>query len=170
MLAQIDFLDTLMQQAFSELKLAAILFIQLHWKSDMVSEKLLITSRWFDDEWISDWNVCDWLCVRLLSPALNKRPDLAIAAFTEWNVGANLWKARASLVPFAQAKSLPDHSATVLRFSQVLIMRDERFCKTPVGWVLRVYPRIDRKFINDFLSLHKDWTTTEVIKNATKYI
>jgi 3-methyladenine DNA glycosylase AlkD len=86
------------------------------------------------------------------------------------NKSQNLWKARASLVPFAQSKNLERHSETIQQFSTELIKRQERFCKTAVGWVLREYSKIDTKFVTDFLEQFSDWTTKEVIKNATKYL
>ncbi len=166
---QAAFLDDLMAQEYTEPKLAAILFIQLYRNNGMASETLDIASRWFDAGWITDWNVCDWLCVRLLSPLVDADPGLAIPAFAAWNKSANLWKARASLVPFAQCKTLGDHGETIRRFSEVLIGREERFCKTAVGWVLREYSRIDRIFVREFLDANKDRTTPEVVRNATKY-
>ena len=167
---QFEFLNDLMKNDFTEPKLAAILFIQLYWKSKNAEDILNISSSWFENVWISDWNVCDWLCVRLLTPLLDKEPNLAVSVFNEWNKSQNLWKARASLVPFAQSKKIERHTETILQFSTELIKRQERFCKTAVGWVLREYSKADTKFVTDFLENHKEWTTKEVIKNATKYI
>lgn len=167
---QIEFLNGLMKNEYTEPKLAAILFVQLYWKTKDGDEILKMTANWFDNEWIADWNVCDWLCVRLLTPLLDKEPELAVSVFSEWNKSQNLWKARASLVPFAQSKNLERHSETIQQFSTELIKRQERFCKTAVGWVLREYSKIDTKFVTDFLEEFSDWTTKEVIKNATKYM
>ncbi|MBU6146450.1 MAG: DNA alkylation repair protein [Paenibacillaceae bacterium] len=50
-----------------------------------------------------------------------------------------------------------------------LIRRDERFCKTAVGWILRVYSKIDRDMVIDFLEHHQQWLTREVVNNAKKY-
>ena len=144
--------------------------MQLYWKNERAQETLDLVSRWFDEGWITDWKVCDWLCVRLLSPLLDHSPGLAVPIFTTWNENANLWKARASLVPFAQCKRLGNHRETISRLSRVLIRRVERFCKTAVGWVLREYSRIDRIFVRDFLEANKDHTTAEVVRNATKYL
>jgi 3-methyladenine DNA glycosylase AlkD len=166
---QIEFLDDLMKNEFTESKLAAILFIQLYWKTNNPDELLALISRWFDNEWITDWNVCDWLCVRLLSPVLDKNSEMAIAEFTTWHKSPNLWKARASLVPFAQCKTMNDYPETILKFSEELIKREERFCKTAVGWVLRQYSKIDRPFVEQFLEKYADFLTKEVIRNATKY-
>ncbi len=168
--AQVLFLDDLMRQEYTEPKLAAILYVQLFWKTDHPAAILEMTSRWLDEEWIADWNVCDWLCVRLLSPILDREPDLALQAFRQWNESPKLWKARASLVPFAQAGSLPDHAAVMADLATELIKREERFCKTAVGWVLREYSRVDPDFVTRFLEQHDNWVTKEVARNATKYL
>lgn len=167
---QIEFLNDLMKNVYTEPKLAAILFIQLYWDSNYSEEILKLTSYWFDNEWISDWNVCDWLCVRLLTPLLNQEPELSIIAFREWNKSESIWKARASLVPFAQCNHIDNHIEVIHQFSVELIKRRERFCKTAVGWVLREYSRTDSHFVMKFLEEYDEWTTKEVIKNATKYI
>ena len=167
---QIKFLDDLMGNEFTEPKLAAIIFIQLYWKTNKPTETLQLTSKWLENGWITDWNVCDWLCVRLLSPLVDKEPKQTILEFEKWNTSTNLWKARASLVPFAQCKTIEEHTSIILTFSECLIKRDERFCKTAVGWVLRQYSKINEKLVIEFLERNKNWTTKEVIKNATKYL
>lgn len=167
---QIEFLDDLMKQEYTEPKLAAILFVQLFWKTENVHDVLKVSTDWFDNDWITDWNVCDWLCVRLLTPSLDKEPELSVSVLSNWNKSPNLWKSRASLVPFAQSKNIANHREIILQFSSELIRRQERFCKTSVGWVLREYSKVDAKFVTDFLKKFSDWTTKEVINNATKYI
>ncbi|MCB0551466.1 MAG: DNA alkylation repair protein, partial [Phaeodactylibacter sp.] len=154
----------------TEDKLAAILYLQLYWKGMDAQPQLDLISHWFDQRWISDWNVCDWLCVRLLSPMLDRSPEQALPVLKAWNGNEYLWTARASLVPFAQCKSITEHIDTIEAFSSILIQREERFCKTSVGWVLREYSRHDKDFVLRFLEEHKDWVTPEVVKNATKYI
>ncbi len=168
--AQVDFLNDLMSNDFTEPKLAAILFMQLYWKTKNGNNLLKMTANWFDNEWISDWNVCDWLCVRSLTPLLDNEPELVVPVLKEWNKSSNLWKSRASLVPFAQSKNIGSHTETILQFSSELIQRDERFCKTAVGWVLRQYSKVDSKLVTDFLEQKKEYTTKEMVKNATKYI
>jgi 3-methyladenine DNA glycosylase AlkD len=162
-------LDDLMQNQYTEYKLAAILYIQLFWQKTETNTILNLISDWFDKEWISDWNVCDWLCVRIISPLIDTKPEITISEITNWNKDGYLWKARASLVPFAQCKSLKTHNLVITRFSEALIKRPERFCKTSVGWVLREYSKIDSRYVISFLEQYKDYTTKEVIKNATKY-
>jgi 3-methyladenine DNA glycosylase AlkD len=93
-----------------------------------------------------------------------------ITEFEAWTNSKNTWKARASLIPFAQCKMIDKHISIVLIFSECLIKRDEWFCKTAVGWVLRQYSKTDDNIVIDFLERNRDWTTKEVIKYATKYL
>ena len=163
-------LGALMEEDFAEDKLAAIIFMQLYWKEVDTGVKLKVVSRWFDAGLIYDWNVCDWLCVRILTPLVAEDPDACIKQFTEWNNDHNVWKARASLVPFAQSKTITAHLPTISQFSKVLIRREERFSKTAVGWVMREVSRIDPGFVRSFLQEHEEWTSKEVERNAMKYL
>ena len=168
--AQIQVINELMKDEYTESKLASIIYLQLYWKeaeSDLILE---LISEWFENKWINDWNVCDWLCVRLISPLIDKAPDNTIEELSKWNSDKYLWKARASLVPFAACKSISRHGKTILSFSELLIKREERFCKTAVGWVMRQYSKTNTEFVADFLEMYKKWLTKEVITNATKYL
>lgn len=162
-------LTQLISGKYTEEKLAAVLYIRLFLLKEHETEILRNVSDWFDKEYITDWNVCDWLCVRILTPLIASEENRALSEFRNWNTSANLWKARASLVPFAAVKNPEKHLQLIREFSTVLIKRDERFCKTAVGWVLRVISKEEKKFVSDFLSEHSNFTTPEVVKNATKY-
>lgn len=166
---QIEFLNDLMKSDYTEDKLSAILFIQLFWKSNLNTNKLMLISDWFDKGFINDWNVCDWLCVRILAPMVDTDPEMVIVELKKWNINENLWKARASLVPFTTCKSISQYIDLIEKLSQTLIMRDERFCKTAVGWVLREVSKFDLDFVMHFLEVNKEWVTVEVKKNALKY-
>ncbi len=167
---QLDLLSDLMTSEYTEDKLSAIIYIQLNWNRTNEHEKIALISDWFDKELITDWNVCDWLCVRLLTPMIDNWTKDTLRELKKWNKSQNQWKARASLVPFAQCKSLEKHKSLIEEFSIELIKQQERFCKTAVGWVLREYSKIDSDFVKRFLIENENWTTKEVIKNATKYI
>jgi 3-methyladenine DNA glycosylase AlkD len=169
-LLQIQVLNELMEQIYTESKLASIIYLQLYWKKAESGLILKLISEWFENKWISDWNVCDWLCVRLISPLIDKDAENIIEELTLWNKDQYLWKARASLVPFAESRSISKHTNTILSFSELLIKREERFCKTAVGWVLRQYSKTDNEFVTSFLDKHEKWLTKEVIANATKYL
>jgi 3-methyladenine DNA glycosylase AlkD len=167
---QIDLLNDLMNSEYTEDKLAAIIYIQLNWNNKNEQKKIALISNWFDKELITDWNVCDWLCVRLLSPMIDNWTKETLIELKKWNISKNQWKARASLVAFAQCKSIDKYKGFIEDFSLELIKRNERFCKTAVGWVLREYSKKDADFVTKFLAENENWATKEVIKNAMKYV
>jgi len=156
---QIEILNDLMASEYTEDKLAAIIYMQLNWSPLKAQEKLPLISGWFDNKLITDWNVCDWLCVRLLTPLINTAPKETLKELAEWNKNKNQWKARASLVPFAQCKTIEKHKKTIHEFAIQLIKREERFCKTAVGWVLREYSKRDPNYVNEFLREYEKWLT-----------
>jgi 3-methyladenine DNA glycosylase AlkD len=159
-----------MKNNLAEHKLAAILYIQLFWLGKKKNSFLLsIISDWFDDRYIYDWNTTDWLSVKVLAPLVDSDDPKVLWALKKWNRNPYLWKARASLVPFAASKQMKDHRKDIERFSDILIRREERFAKSAVGWVMREYSKIDEDFVLDFLSRHVKHTTWEVKRNALKY-
>ncbi|MCK4879660.1 MAG: DNA alkylation repair protein [Bacteroidales bacterium] len=167
---QVGLVNGLMRSKLAEHKLAAILYIQLFWLGNQKNSFLLsLISDWFTDRYIHDWNTTDWLCVKVLTPMVDSGDEQVIWTLKRWNRDPYLWKARASLVPFARSKSIGDHSKSIERFSDILIRREERFAKTAVGWVMREYSKLDEDFVLGFLSKHVKHTTWEVKRNALKY-
>jgi 3-methyladenine DNA glycosylase AlkD len=167
---QVNLANSLMRSKLAEHKLAAILYIQLFWLGKQKNTFLLrIISDWFDEGYIFDWNTTDWLCVKVLGPMLDSGDREVLWTLKTWNRHPYLWKARASLVPFAVSKRILEHSKHIERFSDFLIRRDERFAKTAVGWVMREYSKWDEDFVLAFLSKHVKHTPWEVKRNALKY-
>jgi len=167
---QVGLVNGLMKGRFAEEKLAAILYVQLFWLGKMKNMFLVnLISDWFDERYILDWNTADWLCVRLLTPMINTGDSQVILKLKQWNLDPYLWKARSSLVPFAQASTIMNYSREIWQFSDILIRREERFAKTAVGWVMREYSKHDTEFVLTFLSKHVRYTTAEVKRNALKY-
>ena len=167
---QVSLVNGLMRSELAEHKLAAILYVQLFWLGNQKNSFLLsLISDWYDDRFIYDWNTSDWLCVKVLTPIVDSGDEKVIWTLKRWNRDPYLWKARASLVPFAGSKCIGDHSKSIGHFSDILIRREERFAKTAVGWVLREYSKVDEDFVHNFLSRHVKHTTWEVKRNALKY-
>jgi len=167
---QVALVNGLMRGNYAEEKLAAILYVQLFWLDRMKPVYLAgLVSDWFDDRYIYDWNTTDWLCVRILTPLVDSGEEEVIWKLKQWNRDPFLWKARASLVPFAQSNSITTHRKVIERFSDTLIRRNERFAKTAVGWVMREYSKHDEEFVLEFLSRHVKHTTSDVKRNALKY-
>ena len=152
---QVALVNGLMRGSYAEEKLAAILYVQLFWMEWMKAGFLMnLVSDWFEDRHIHDWNTTDWLCVKILAPLVDSGDPEVIWKLKVWNRDPYLWKARASLVPFARAKTITDHAREIDRLADTLIRREERFAKTAVGWVLREYSKHDVGFVLDFLSRH----------------
>lgn len=167
---QVSLVNGLMRSNLAEHKLAAILYIQLFWLGNQKNSFLLsMISDWFDDRYIYDWNTTDWLSVKVLAPMVDSGDRKVLWTLKLWNRNPYLWKARASLVPFAASKRPSEHSKIIERLADFLIRRDERFAKTAVGWVMREYSKWDEEFVLSFLSKHVKHTTWEVKRNALKY-
>jgi 3-methyladenine DNA glycosylase AlkD len=167
---QVGIVNGLMRSGLAEHKLAAILYVQLFWLGVKKHSFLLsLVSDWFTDRYIYDWNTCDSLAVRVIAPLLNSGDEQVTWALNQWNCDPYLWKARASLVPYAFSDDIRTYKRSIERSADILIRREERFAKTAVGWVLREYSKVDEEFVLDFLSKHVKHTTWEVKRNALKY-
>jgi hypothetical protein len=68
---QKDLAMMLLEEDYTEDRLAGVLFLQeillpagaLDWRSDLPR-----FARLFDGGYIRDWSICDWFCVKVLSP------------------------------------------------------------------------------------------------------
>lgn len=167
---QVGMVNGLMRSGLAEHKLAAVLYLQLFWLSDQKNGFLMnLISDWFSDRYIHDWNTSDLVSVKVLAPLIDSDDEEILWTLKSWNSDPYLWKARASLVPFAKAKNLSAHLKTVDRFSDILIRREERFAKSAVGWVMRECSKLDEEFVLDFLSRHVKFTTWAVKRTALRY-
>lgn len=167
---QVGMVNGFMRGRFAEEKLAAILYVQLFWLGKQKNSFLLnLITDWFDERYIFDWNTTDWLSVKVLTPMIDSGDPQVIWVLKKWNRDPYLWKARASVVSFAQSRKLHEHARDVERFCDIVIRRKERFAKTAVGWVLREYSKKDEEFVLEFLSKHVKHTPAEVKRNALRY-
>ena len=65
-------IQSLMNSKIAEDKLASILLIQEHLNGRIAGNKIIqLAESFFKEKLIFDWNTCDWLCVRILSPVIN---------------------------------------------------------------------------------------------------
>ena len=95
---QVDLALALFDEAFSEDKLAGTLFLQeilspagaIQWWRDVDRFAQL-----FAADKIGDWNVCDWFCVKVLGPLIQKEGEACARAISEWRGASNLWQAQA---------------------------------------------------------------------------
>lgn len=57
---------------------------------------------WYDHQpaEVADWNTCDWLCVRVLGPLIERHGEVAARTIAGWRDAAGLWRRRAAVVAF----------------------------------------------------------------------
>ena len=175
---QKDLALMLLEEDYTEDKLAGTLFFQeillpagaLDWRSDMPR-----FARLFDEGYIRDWNVCDWLCVKVLGPLVEQQGEACARAISEWREANSVWQRRASVVAFVNLASkgdrtFPGFSEMVLDNCSHLLGSQERFAQTGVGWVLRELSRSEEGRVIGFVKANLDRFSREGLKNATKYV
>jgi 3-methyladenine DNA glycosylase AlkD len=120
---------------------------------------------------ISDWNTCDWFCVKVLGNLVARDlPARSLAdAITSWREAASLWQRRASNVAFVNlAKRGDDNFAGFTRLMldtcAVTVRCPERFAQTGVGWLLRELAAADRDAVLAFTSDNLDAMSREGVR------
>ena len=169
MFEQKALVQALFADEFTELKLAGILCMEQYWAKAPILDVLACCEFLFEQAYIYDWSVCDWLAVRCLGPWFRQHPALFFERLGIWNQVKNLWQARAALIAYLGLKPLAPHRAFWEPKCLRLIQREERFAKTAVGWFLRVYSKEDPAYVDAFLEQHQAFVTPELRRNALKY-
>jgi len=144
---------TLFRQPIAEQKLAAILIFQNH-VDTVTTHDLRVLEDLFRAGFIYDWNTTDWLCVRVLGPAVQQENGAAIVnVLKEWvrNPENVLWQKRAALVAFVDITDC--HADSVMEMASALVTDDRRFAQTAIGWVMQnlsaTHPARVVAFVND---------------------
>ena len=153
----------------AEDKLAGVLLLQ-DYLYDKFDWKILIPKfeNLFKNNYIYDWNVCDWFCVRVLGPMIKENGLPCAEAITKWNTSKNVWQARSSLVAFANYTKHSEYKLLMLGSCSKLIRREERFAKTAVGWILRELSKTDKKAVMAFIEKHARYFSKESLENGIK--
>ncbi len=174
---QKDLALMLLEEDHTEDKIAGVLFLQeillpegaLDWHSELPR-----FARLFHDGYISDWSICDWLCVKVLGPLVEQQGESCARTISEWREADSLWQRRASVVAFANLarkgdQNFPSFTGMVLDNCSHLLGSQERFVQTGVGWVLRELSRSDQGRVIGFVEANLERFSREALKNATKY-
>jgi len=175
---QKDLALMLLEEDFTEDKLAGVLFLQevllpqgaLDWRSDLPR-----FVRLFDRGYIRDWGICDWFCVKVLGPLVEQQGEACARAISNWREADGLWQRRASVVAFVNLAKHGDgnfvgFTGMVLDNCTRLLGSRERFAQTGVGWILRELSRSDEGRVVGFVEANLDRFSREALKNATKYL
>ena len=169
---QLSLALTLFEGEYTEDKLAGTLFLQeillpadaIRWQTDLPRLAKLFTAHL-----IYDWNTCDWFCVKVLGPLIQKEGVACAEAIASWRSADNLWLARASVVGFIPVASEVVYHPLIIEGCHTLVQREERFAKTAVGWILRDVADRDRPLVDRFIDAHLMYFSLESLRNATKY-
>lgn len=157
-----------------EEKLAGILAMQvlLLPRGELRGERdLPRIARAFDRGDVADWNTCDWLCVRVLGPLIEREGPPTAELVAAWTGAPGLWRRRAGVVAFVNLASLGDHAVpglvdTVLTGCADLVTDPERFAQTGAGWVLRDLSDAEPDRVFAFVTEHRDTMSREAIRMA----
>ena len=167
---QLDLALSFIEEDYAEDKFAGILFLQ-HYLYNKFDYQLLLTrfEAIFKNELIYDWSVCDWFCTRVLRQMIKSKGDECAKAITKWNSTENVWQARCSLVSFTTLTKDNRYTSLILKSCDKLIIREERFAKTAVGWILREMSKVDKQIVIDYIEEHRQYFSRESHENAIKY-
>ena len=160
---------SLLKQKYADDKLAGILIMELFVFGKISSKTLLKEIKpLFEKGYITDWNICDCLCLKVLRLSIreDKRNGKILLS---WIRSPNTWTARASVVPFVGLTGNKEYARSVLVNCKNLIKRDARFAKTSVGWLLREISKTNPKSVKEFITTHKKHFSNEALRNAQKY-
>jgi 3-methyladenine DNA glycosylase AlkD len=172
---QVDLALSLFHLSYAEDKIAGILYLQevlvpsgaIDWRVDLPRFAQL-----FEEGWIADWNTCDWFCVKVLGPLVEREGEVCAAAIAAWRTAENLWRHRASAVAFVNLakqgeSNFPGFTEMVLESCATLVQRTERFAQTGAGWVLRELSAADQDAVVAFVETHRPKFSKEALERAT---
>lgn len=174
--SQMNLAFSFFPEKYAEDKLAGVLFLQEHIIPKNEIGWIVLLSRIeeiFNGGYILDWNVCDWLCVRVIGPLVETNGKPCAEAVASWRNSENLWQARASVVSFVNMAKDGDQvirglPKIILAACTEVIRRSERFAKTGVGWVLRELSLSDREGVIKFIDVNREHFSKESLENAIK--
>jgi 3-methyladenine DNA glycosylase AlkD len=172
---QKDLAFALIRETYSEDKIAGILFFQeallpageVDWQRDLPR-----FARLFEEGHIADWSTCDWLCVRVLGPMVERYGPACAEAIAAWRTSPNLWQRRASGVAFVNLApkgdaNFPGFTDLVLSTCAATVSHPERFSQTGTGWVLRELSRAEPERVAQFIEENAGYFSTEGLNYAT---
>lgn len=129
----------------------------------------------FDTGGLADWNSCDWFCVKVLGPLIERDGEACGRAVAAWRDAPGLWRRRASTVAFVNLVRRPREpfagsTDLVLGNCAALLGSAERFSQTAVGWVLMEMSKARPEVVRAFVAAHGHRMSAEALRNARKHL
>ncbi len=172
--AALDHAFGLLEGRYTEDRLAGVLLLAERLRPSLGLESLPRFVAAFERGRVADWNLCDWLCVKVLGPMVEGAgsPIAMARAIAAWREAAPLWQRRASLVAFVNlaphgGARLPGLPALVLETAAVVARDPARFAQTAVGWTLRELSRAEPEAVAAFAEAHAELLSREATKMLT---
>jgi len=122
-------------------------------------KKLIVTKSW--------WETADSIDAMVGSIILNYKQ--LEKEMVEWSKDENIWVRRVSIDFQLQYKEKTNQKL----FEQIIVNNfgtDEFFINKAIGWSLREYSKINKKWVKDFISKYKNKLHKLSIKEASKYL
>jgi 3-methyladenine DNA glycosylase AlkD len=171
---QIGLALRLFAEPYCEDKLAGVLALAEHLLDDLGLGDVPRLAAPFEDGHIADWNTCDWYCVKVLGPLVERAPDrrAAAEAIAGWRAATGLWQRRAAAVAFVNLAPrgdalFPGFVERVRSVCAANVRDPARFSQTGVGWVLRQLSRADPDAVAAFVRGHRADMSREALRSAT---
>ena len=172
---QLEAALALFEGEHAEERLAGILVLAEHLGPSLVVDDLPAFARLFEKRLLSDWNLTDWFCVKVLAPMIRQdpKPPTVARAVAAWRESEPLWQRRAACVAFvplapeggARIGALPD---LVEVACEALVADPERFAQTGVGWALRELARAEPERVRAFAERHLERLSMEAVRSLGK--
>ncbi len=171
---QIDFALRLFAEPYCEDKLSGVLALAERLLGHLSLADVPRLAQPFSEGHIDDWSTCDWYCVKVLGPFVERSPDrrAAAQAIAAWRSTDTLWQRRAAAVAFVDLA--PRGEEVFQGFTRLVLdvcvsnVRDPaRFSQTGVGWVLRELSHASPDSVADFVRDHRDAMSREALRSAT---
>jgi len=168
---QLKIASSLMRQMMAEDKFAGIFYMQRYLLGQIAHQELIQElESLFKAGALWDWSTTDWLCVRVVDPLVLQNERTAARRIASWCRSKNLWQRRASIVAFRGATKVKSYHPLIKDTISRLVVEDERFIQTAVGWVIsdlsKSFPKVAETIVNG----HFERLSGEVIRRHTKYL
>ncbi len=174
-----DYLATALRcisQPWTEDKLAGVLLLAEHGLPTLRIGHLRDLAEPLATGMITDWNVCDWYCVKVLGPFITNQADVEARARAvgAWVTTESLWQRRAGAVSFVYHAStepelFPGFTDLIIGICETNMTDPTRWSQTSVGWLLRELAHRRPELVAEFVAEHPE-LSLEARRNALKHI
>ncbi len=161
----------LLAESYTEDKLAGVLLLREHILVELNVDDLPSFAAVFRAGHISDWSVCDWFSVKVLSALIERDGRSMAEAIAAWTESEPLWQRRAAAVALAPLAPRGEENfegfvELSLEIARANVRDEERYAQTSVGWLLREISKTDPSAVQGFVRDHESLLSREARRMA----